>query len=155
MKLSEKATGRGYGSLDLVPESAAQVFDLLKDLGVTGFITDLHITLIYDRSNPKIRFKIDDTRKYKAKVSKVELLGEPGTKWYAVVLTLSAPEIEARHKDYLKAGFKHSYPNFIVHMSLKYKPSKNDVATIQDNVESFKKLTLVFSDEKLKKIKED
>ncbi len=155
MKLTEVVKqGKGYGSLQLDKESATAIKKTLKDIGVDNVISDLHITIIYDRSNPTLDMEIDNTKEYEANVVDIKMLGEPGTKWYAIALTLESPDIEKRHKDYIDAGFKHSYPEFLAHMSLKYKPSEEDIKTIKDNLNKFKGLTLVFSGECLRLIKE-
>lgn len=49
---------------------------------------------------------------------------------------------------YINAGYKHSYPNFIPHLSLKYKPSKEEIDLIKQNLDRFKELELVFGNEK-------
>src|SRR5574343_1536753 len=147
--ISEQTIGLGYGSLTLTKESKKEIHEVLKLLKITNTINDLHITLIYDVRNPVLDFKVNSNRKYVATIKDVKTLGEPGTKWYAVALTLSSTEIEDRHNEYKKAGFKHSYPEFIPHLSLKYKPTEEDVKIIKDNLKLFKDIELVFSDEKL------
>ena len=155
MKLTEVVKqGKGYGSLQLKPTSATAIKKVLKDIGIEDVINDLHITTIYDASNPTSDIKLDSSKTYDANVVDIKKLGEPGTKWYAIALTLEAPDIEKRHQDYIDAGFKHSYPEFLAHMSLKYKPSKEDINTIEDNLDMFKGLELVFSGERLAVIKE-
>jgi hypothetical protein len=39
-------------------------------------------------------------------------------------------------------------------MSLKYQPSEEDVKLVENNIDKFKNLTLIFSNEHLRKIKE-
>jgi hypothetical protein len=151
---TESTTGNGYGSLTLNKKSTTKIHNILKELGISQPISDLHITIIYDRSNPKTNIVLDKDKEYNADITGVKMLGEPDSKWYAIALTLDAPEIEARHKDYIDAGFTYSYPEFIPHLSLKYKPSENDIKIIKDNIDKFKDLKLIFSNEKLELIKE-
>lgn len=153
-KFKEYRSGKGYSSLQLVEESKDQILKILAQLKINGVIDDMHITLIYDRSNPTSNIKIDPRTVYNADITGIKTLGEPGTKWYAITLELNSPEIVARHKDYIQAGFTHSYPTFIPHMSLKYKPTESDIKTIKDNLDLFKNIRLQFSEEKLREIKE-
>lgn len=154
-EIMEKQTeGKGYGSLSLDNDSSKQIKKVLKELGINDIIDDLHITVIYDVSNPNIDLDIDESEEYEASISDIKMLGEPGTKWYAIALTLESPDIVNVHKKYIDAGFKHSYPNFIPHLSLKYKPSEENIETIKDNFDKFKDITLVFSNEHLEKINE-
>lgn len=148
-------SGKGYASLQLVEEYKDKILMILSKLKISDVIDDMHITLIYDRSNPISKIKIDPRTVYNADIIGVKTLGEPGTKWYAITLELDSPELVNRHADYIEAGFTHSYPNFIPHMSLKYKPTKTEIKTIEDNLDLFKTLRLQFSEEKLKEIKND
>lgn len=147
--ITESYSGRGYASLTLNDESTKKIHDILKELGVLHPIDDLHITLIYDSSNPKIDMELDMKREYSATVDNIKTLGEPDSKWYAVALTLESNELLDRHNDYISAGFKHSYPKFIPHVSLKYNPTEHDIKIIKDNFDKFKKLKLIFGNEKL------
>lgn len=159
MKLNEvlgtQKTGAGYASLSLDNESTQKIHEVLKELGITDYITDLHITLVYDRSNPVIDMNVNTIKKYSAGITSADTLGDMSSKWGAIALKLDAPSIVVRHKDYIDAGFTHSYPEFVPHLSLKYRPSETDIKTIKDNVDKFKQLKLDFTNEKLEKIKED
>jgi hypothetical protein len=146
--------GRGYGSLLLDDKSSNKLTRILSDLGIKNIITKFHVTVIYDESNPKLEVKVTPDKKYKAAISDIKLMGEPGTKWYAIALTLKSPDIEKVHNKYITAGFKHSYPNFQAHLSLKYKPSPKDIRIIKDSFSKLKALELNFSNEKLEAIRE-
>lgn len=152
--LFESKSGKGYGSLQLTSPGVLAIQQSLAKLGIKNTIKDFHVTTIYDRSNPTIDIKLDGNKSYNATVSGVKLLGEPGTKWYAVALTLTAPEIVKLHKSYIEAGFKHSYPEFIAHVSLKYSPTESDIDTIKKSIAEFKKLKLIFSNESIEEIKD-
>lgn len=54
-------------------------------------------------------------------------MGKRGSKWEAIALTLSCPELEARHRELKSMGFKHSYSDFKCHMSIVYKPKVSDI----------------------------
>ncbi len=156
MKLFEVLStkqGKGYASVSLDSHSTKLIHDILKELGIESYIPDLHITLVYDRSNPTIDMKLKNS-KYNARVIGVDTLGDLSSKWGAIVLKLNSPTITKRHKDYIDAGYTHSYKQFVPHLSLKYRPTNDDINTIKSNFDKFKKLDLVFHNEKLEKIKE-
>jgi hypothetical protein len=147
---------KGYANLKLIKDSKStdMLYKLLNLTKIQNVIDDFHITLMYDKSNPDIEFNVDPNKEYVATVSDIKLLGEPGTKWYSIAFTLTSPEIVERHKDYIKAGFKHSYPNFIPHMSIKYQPTNKDISVLNDKFNLFKGLYLYFNSEQLEHIKE-
>lgn len=146
MKLIElhenKKNNGGYFSLSLQKTSSDKLKKLLKDIGVKEYIRDFHVTIMYDDSNPDIDVNIPN-KTYLATIDDIELLGEPGTKWYAVVLSLKSNSIEKRHKNIRNNGFKHSYNKFKCHMSLKYAPTKQDIEAIKDNFDIFKELGIL------------
>jgi len=148
----EFTTGKGYVSLSIAEEDEKRIFSILKKLNIDNYIKDLHLTLMYDRSNPSVSYTTQDTT-YDAKIVDVKLLGEPGTKWYSIALDLDSDELHSRHKDLKELGYKHSYPNYIPHLSLKYLPSDSDINLIKDNIDLFRKLgNIKFHNEKLCKI---
>ena len=152
MKLMEVKTGKGYASLKLNDASGNNIKEILKDLGIKDIISDLHITVMYDESNPLISMDTNPDKEYSAKIDGVKMLGEPGTKWYAIALMLDSPSINKLHDEYIEKGFKHSYPKFLAHMSLKYDPSDDDIKIIKDNLEKIRGIDLIFSGESLKRI---
>lgn len=112
--------GKGYCSLKLDPTQAKEIVKTMKLAGMECLpAKDLHITLMYDESNPDIKM-LKNTKTYTAKVKSVGLLGD------AIVLHLESPSIQARHKELKNAGFSHSYPSLKVHMSINYNPKSGD-----------------------------
>lgn len=158
MKLCEiykpRVVGKGYSSLSLNSRSVKQINKILNNLNISDSVDDFHITLMYDTSNPDINIELDNEKVYNASIIGVKELGKPDSKWFSIALTLYAPDIEKRHRDYIDAGFKHSYPEFIPHLSLKYQPSKEDINIIKDNLDLFKKIKLKFSNEHLDVVEE-
>lgn len=146
--------GKGYSNVTLDKQSSDKIKKVLSDIGVTNVINRLHVTLVYDRSNPNINFEVDPNKQYKATITDTKAMGEPSSKWYAITLVLDSPELVKRHKDYIDAGFKHSYPQYAPHLSLKYKPTEEDIEKIKNNFDLFKNLSLVFTNERLEKIVE-
>lgn len=147
-------TGKGYVSLSLDKSQGKDIYKIFKTAGLDSIkASDFHITLMYDESNPEIEV-LKNTKIYSAKISGVERLGKKGSKWEAIALTLTSPEIEKRHKELKNAGFKHSYPEYKCHMSIIYKPASTD----EDIINLIHKLNVLpkvlkFGDEKHEKIK--
>lgn len=153
-KFKEFLTGKGYISLSVTDDDCKKIFDILDGLNIKDYIKDLHLTLMYDKSNPKI--DVDSQKKsYIAKINSFKTLGEPDSKWYAIALDLESPELNERHNELKKLGFAHSYPNFIAHISMKYKPTESDITILKDNLELFKKLgNIHLHNETMKRIEE-
>jgi hypothetical protein len=105
-------------------------------------------------NNPRIEVPINPDRTYSATATGVKMMGTPGTKWYAIALTLKSPSIVKVHKKYIDAGFKHSYPTFQPHLSLKYSPSERDIKLIKESFPNIKKIKLLFSNEELERLKD-
>lgn len=154
MKLNELQKGKGYISLTLCKRDTTRIHQVLDNLGVKDYIPDLHLTLMYDRSNPNIQYD-KNTDTYIASIKSCKTLGDPGSTWFSIALDLDSNDLSKRHKELLDLGFKHSYPNFIAHISLKYKPTKNDIDTIESNIDQFIDLGDVkLEKETVKEIKE-
>ena len=153
-KFKEYVKGKGYIKLSVTDDDCRKIFDILDELNIKDYIQDLHLTLMYDRSNPKI--DVDTPKKsYVAKIKSFKTLGEPDSKWYAIALDLESPELDERHNELKKLGFTHSYPDFIAHISMKYKPTEDDIATLKDNLELFKKIgNIHLHNETMKQIEE-
>lgn len=146
---------KGYASLKITPESGRELESLFKLAGINAMPKNkMHVTLMYDESNPEIEVT-PKQRRYSAKVTGVERMGKRGSKWEAIALTLSCPEIEARHRELKKMGFKHSYNEFKCHMSIAYKPKSTDIelANLLFKLGNFPD-KLYFSDEQWEEIKE-
>lgn len=140
--------GKGYCSLKLDKAQAKELHRILKIGGVECLDpSDLHCTLMYDESNPNIKM-LKNTKTYKAKVTGVSKLGD------AIVLDLESPGIKKRHQELKNAGYKHSFPELKIHMSINYDPKSTD----KDLLELFIKLkgipsVLIFGNEKFESLK--
>lgn len=82
-------------------------------------VNKLHATIMYDVRNPSI-FPSKSNKIYRAKVVGVKALGESGSKWGAAALVLECREVQGRFKELLNEGFKHSYDDLLVHVSMSY-----------------------------------
>lgn len=113
--------GKGYAKLLVDPVDAKRIEKAVKPFGVKLMpLDELHSTLMYDTRNPDIDPGMKKDTRYIATVTGVERMGEPGSKWEAVALQLSCPEIRARHLALRARGFKHSYDDLKIHVSLAY-----------------------------------
>ncbi len=115
--------GKGYAKLLVDRTDAKKIEAAVKPFGVKMMPLDkLHLTLMYDTRNPDIDPGVKKDTHYIATVTGVEHMGEPGSKWEAVALQLSCPEIKGRHLALRARGFKHSYDDLKLHVSLAYGP---------------------------------
>lgn len=153
-KFKEFTEGKGYINLSVTDKDRDKLFSLLKDLGVKDYIKDLHVTMMYDRSNPVINYK-SNNKTYKAKIVGAKTLGEPDSKWYSIALELESEELHKRHNELKQLGYKHSYPDFLAHVSLKYKPTESDVNILKSSIDKFNSLgDIELHNEKIRKIEE-
>lgn len=148
--------GKGFVSVKLDSEDAKAVVKVLEKLGVDCITAaKMHVTLMYDKSDPDIKIVHEKDKTFKATVTGVERLGEKGSEWEAIAFSLESPDLCKRH-DFLKAaGFKHSYPEYKCHMSLVYKPAIDDFDKIDlvHVLKGFPK-TLTFTNEQSKPLKD-
>lgn len=124
----------GYISVSLHPEDATKLENHLKNIDMKDYInpSSLHCTLFYcDDGMDTV--EIDENIEYVAKnTEKYEILGDPP--WKAVVLRLESTDLENRHKEIKDiTGAKHSYPDFKLHLSLKYDATDDDLELIKQN----------------------
>ncbi len=123
-----KSSSGGYISLSLDKEDANAIHSAAKALGIKDLIPpeDMHVTVVYDKNNPEIPLAFDKDVTFSAKIESPLLLGSG--EWEAITLPLSGCEaLKEFHNSLLRKGFKHSYFNFTPHISIKYKPSKEDM----------------------------
>lgn len=104
-------------------------------LGIRDLNKDLHVTLMYAPDQDKAALiKTNPERIYKCRVIGVETLGEG--KWKAVVLKLHCPRLMRRHAAMSKVyGLVHSYPDFNLHVSLKYQPNEIDEDIVTSDID--------------------
>ena len=143
----------GYISLQLSNYSKAQIKEITDDIGMTDIIDDMHITIIYDKSNPDLS-PPPVKEEYLAKVSGVARMGDVGSEWEAITLHLHSPDMATLHERLIETGYKHSYNEFVPHLSIKYKPSKADVDLIEQNATRFRAMDLTFNNFNIEMIKE-
>jgi hypothetical protein len=143
----------GYVSVKLSEEDSKRIRRFFNDNGVEDIIEDLHVTLMYDVSNPA--YKVESLHdKFVGIITGCKLLGEKGSKWGAVTLTLESPDLIAQHNVLSNLGYKHSYPEYIPHLSIKYKPSDEDIQKIEELTKQLQGNKLTFDSFSIDPIKE-
>lgn len=132
----------GYASLSLDLFSSTRLLAALNeflDLDNLLHPNNLHATLMYDQSG-KFLVNKPVNRVYCADITGVKVLGEAGSKYYACVLTLESEDVQKRFKELISEGFKHSYDELLLHVSLTYGDSTNEVYRIvKDNFDKLPK----------------
>lgn len=129
---SESGNGakNGYVSVSLLPQDADAVRNWLVQTGVKDFIdpSELHATLFYAQADAEL-VEVDPTRIYTTQVKQgIHRMGEEGGEWEALTVHLEGGELAERHAELgelMKAT--HSYPDYMAHLSLKYKPVEGDM----------------------------
>lgn len=112
--------GKGYCSLKLDTAQAKEIHKIMKVAGIECLApSELHCTLMYDESDPNIKI-LKNSSTYNATVKGVKMLGD------AIAIVMDSPGIKKRHKELKNAGYKHSFPELLIHMSLNYDPKDTD-----------------------------
>lgn len=130
----------GYVSVSLALPEAIVLNSLVRSFGIVNPIypSDLHVTLMYDERNP-LTYALPHTRKvFRSSIVGFERLGQPGSQWEAIALTLDSKELEDRHQELKSMGFKHSYRDYVPHISIKYRPLPQDYKALEANFELIK-----------------
>ena len=122
----------GYVALRVEEKSGEKIRQVISKYNVSGLINDLHMTLMFDETEPNIKLNSSGI-KHNCKVVDIKMLGEHTSDWYAVVLVISSSTISKRFKELQDLGYTHSHDEFIAHVSIKYKPSEKDTKNILDN----------------------
>lgn len=122
-RVSKLMSNHGYAELHVDLASGTKLYkDIIPAIGeIEGIVpvNKLHSTIMYDERDPDIVPSLSD-KVHKTKIVDVRLLGKPGSKWYACALILESDTVLERHKELVKEGFKHSYDDLLLHVSLVY-----------------------------------
>jgi hypothetical protein len=86
---------------------------------------------MYDAQNPMIDKDTPENVEYRARVGELTTYGDEGSRWESIVLKLESPDLLNRHNFLLRKGYRHSYPTFNPHISLKYMPDAGDLEKIK------------------------
>lgn len=119
---------------------------------------ELHMTLMYDSTNPIPTRAIPAVSKaseeYEATIMGIDLLGEIGSKYRAVVVLLESPGIRQRF-DELSVLMTHSFEEFKPHVSLIYGASEDDLEKVRKLLTHWIGTRIVLYGESFSTVKED
>ena len=121
---------RGFGAMRIHKDDAKAITNALFKAGIRGVMRpeELHVTLMYDTANPVLdNEQPEQDISYKAHGKGIDRYGDEGSRWEAIVLKLDSPDLQKRHQFLLQRGYRHSYPEFKPHLSLKYMPDEGDL----------------------------
>lgn len=120
------------GTYLAVKPTALAISDIKKIQKAIGLVKPipkekLHCTLMYSEHATGKGYVPNPDIVYSAQVIGCKILGEPDSKWRAIVLELKCPELNRRFNFASSRGLKHSYPNFLPHVSLAYQEGNGDL----------------------------
>jgi len=104
-------------------------------------IDELHMTLMYDVNNPLVKSYAKPDNIIKATMREVVILGD------ALVILLDSTDAHRRFNELCELGFNPSYPDYIPHISLKYKPTERDLVNIKKVFKPYKDVEIQLYDE--------
>jgi len=149
-----KTNRQGYVSVTLTQASKDLLDEKLGHIeGMLSFDKS-HMTLMYDVRNPDLNTRVSK-QIHEMRVTGVEMMGALDSPWRAIVLKLQTEGSTAleRFNELRAKGYQHSYPNFQAHVSLKYRPSPEDIEEITEAAQVMVGKTLAFGNEQFKKIR--
>lgn len=127
----------GYCELQVDLSSGMKIHQAIQDKLPEGVdiipVNKLHATIMYDVRDPNI-FPSKSDKVYKAKLVGIKTLGEPGGKYFSAALLLECPEVHQRHSKLLGEGFKHSYDELLLHVSVSYGTATDVVAPLLEEL---------------------
>lgn len=154
-----KPPSLGYINVTLIKEQADVILKELNQLGFKDFKYDFHVSLMYDKDAPKEELddsKINPNEVFLAVVSDISLLGNPNrenSSGWALVIELTSKDLIKEHNRLKEVGYKHSFDDFIPHMSLYYTPTDEEIKTLAEYVNRIKGRELIFSNQTIKHVK--
>jgi hypothetical protein len=92
-----------------------------KERGITDIVEDLHVTIVASRASFPADEMDDDEEEIAVKIKGIKRLKD------AIVLTLDAPKIVARHKAAREKGATHDFNSFQPHITLTYSGPDNEM----------------------------
>lgn len=150
----------GYACLKVALESGKIIKDTIGEVVLTGRLLaphELHMTLMYDGSNPvrsrNLSVVSDPDSVYNGVISGYSLLGEETSAFRAVVLEVECPDVVARHEE-LSIFMTHSFDNFIPHISVAYGVTPEDLLTLQSRLTKLVGTPIILYGENFSTVKE-
>lgn len=145
----------GYFSLKVNLKDAQMVNELVSAVGIKGDVIrpyEMHVTLMFDKTNPidtrTASFINRNQAIYDAVITGFDFLGGD-----SVVLLLSSPEVENRHKE-LKIFMTHSFEDFLPHTSVAYNADEEDFEKLKSVLTGLVGTSIVLYGESFATIKE-
>jgi len=122
-------TAAGYAAVYPSATSKIALQRAIQEAGLdTNFdMSELHVTLMYDRSNPKLFHPATPGLTYMARVIGVDLFGDDKN---TLVLKLDCEALRQRHQYLLSMGYRFSYPDYSPHLTIKIPAGQDDLNII-------------------------
>lgn len=139
--------GLGYIDVRLV---SSQEDDLIRDLTTLGINAlpkgKYHCTVMYDKREEldKPLCDIDHEQVFNAYIVEVKPLGD------ALVFTMTSKDILDEFQRLCEAGYQHSFPDLLVHMSICYSFSAYDKLKVEQFMGKWIGRNIQFSNEQLR-----
>ena len=127
--------------MKLQDSDAQKIYDWLSNTcQISNLETpeEYHVTLIYDKRNPHYTIS-DPQEKYAAEISGGALFGEENN---VLVLLLNSPDLNARNKEIVDAGYQSDFPDYKPHITVKKDADSNDLQILKNHLKSKLGLTL-------------
>ncbi|EBV8434164.1 hypothetical protein NFI00_000028 [Salmonella enterica] len=143
----------GLGYIDIKLDSK-QEDDLIRDLTLLGIKAlpkgKYHCTVMYDKRDEldKPLCDIDPEQVFDAHVVEVKPLGD------ALVFTMTSKDIYDEFRRLREAGYQHSFPELLVHMSICYEFSAYDKLKVEQFMGKWIGRNIQFSREELQPVKD-
>lgn len=136
----------GYVALKVDTDSKEVIYNTLSEyINTDRLINDLHMTLMFDLDNPKIKIK-PSKEAYNINITDIITLGDVDSEWRSIALKFDSDEIISRFKELVQAGFNHSYDDLMQHISMIYGPTDAEIKLIIANkskiIKSISSITL-------------
>ena len=121
--------GCGYGELKVPKVFGKALLKHLSSAGLTGLVdsSELHCTLMYDEGNPNLNHK-SAVLQYVAAIVGAQLFGPNDD---TLVLELHCPDLVRRHHYLIRMGYRHSYPDYRPHITVKLGATKQDLELLR------------------------
>lgn len=128
---------KGYCCLNVDLSSSIAIKNAIDKFGLNPFpyypITYHHCTLMYDKTNPDIDPGVNKNS-YTAKIIGVDELGDD-----SVVLLLESEEIKKRFNELIQLGFKHSFDDILLHVTIGNSKDKDVLNAMLDHAKNILK----------------
>lgn len=134
-----------YVSVELTTGIEKELIALLMSIGIPPAPKhDFHITVVWDPRKGDVTEPLavlDPEREWTAHVVSIDVLGD------GLVFHLSSKELMEEHKRLLAAGYQHSFPDFLPHMSVAYDLDNYHVLMVKSELATWVGRPLTFTQE--------